>query len=127
MAIKNIPFNFQKIDLKKHYPNYNFQYDNKNRTIKYYIYSKKDYLIKIVYLNNNKNYKVFIINHNFPNDTPHMYKDSSLCLHFPLYNEWDSSFRYSETLIPWTEKWIINYEYWEIFGKWVSNEISHGY
>lgn len=125
MPIKNIPFNFQKIDLCKNLPNHKFHFNKKKKSITYTIKKKRDYIIQINYLNNNKNYKVFIVNQKLPKDTPHLYKDKSLCLHFPLYKEWDSSYRYSETLIPWIEKWIINFEYWELFGKWVSNEITH--
>jgi len=125
MPIKNIPYNFQKIDLINNFPNRKFNFNKKNKTITFKVDKKREYIIKIIYLNNNKNYKVFIENYSLPKDTPHVYKDKSLCLHFPLNKEWYSSYRYSETLIPWIEKWIINFEYWELFGKWVSNEITH--
>ena len=50
---------------------------------------------------------------------PHMYKDSSLCLYYPKYEEWTIEDDWSETLIPWVSIWLFNYEIWKETGEWL--------
>lgn len=55
---------------------------------------------------------------------PHVYPNSRcpwlphLCLFDPHAREWSLSDFIAETTIPWTERWLINYEFWQATGKW---------
>lgn len=55
---------------------------------------------------------------------PHVYFDfpdirfSKLCLFVPQWGQWNSSMYISETIVPWTRKWLRYYEDWEVTGKW---------
>lgn len=50
--------------------------------------------------------------------TPHLYKDGSLCLYHPRFNEWDKSKKISQTIIPWASLWLYYYEVWLATGIW---------
>ncbi|MYK83827.1 MAG: hypothetical protein F4024_14905 [Gammaproteobacteria bacterium] len=55
---------------------------------------------------------------------PHIYPNPQcpllpyLCLFDPHAREWTLSDLIAETTIPWTERWLINYEFWQATGKW---------
>ena len=57
-------------------------------------------------------------------DIPHKYGIKSingneyvnLCLYYR--NEWDSTMKITETIIPWTCEWLYFFEFWCITGKW---------
>lgn len=55
---------------------------------------------------------------------PHVYPNSRcpwlpyLCLFDPHAREWTLSDFIAETTIPWTERWLINYEFWQATGQW---------
>jgi len=55
---------------------------------------------------------------------PHVYPDradlagSPLCLFHPLLGEWKPSHLIARTTVPWTERWLWNYELWEATGEW---------
>ena len=40
---------------------------------------------------------------------PHVYRDHSLCLFYPRYQEWDYKASWAETIIPWTSLWLYYY------------------
>ena len=50
---------------------------------------------------------------------PHTYSDGSLCLFYPKMGEWWYTYKWSETLIPWTSLWLYYYEIWVQTGKWI--------
>lgn len=56
---------------------------------------------------------------------PHMYKNETLCLFYPGYNEWHYSDKWMETLIPWASLWLFYYEIWIVTGEWLGGGI-HG-
>lgn len=55
---------------------------------------------------------------------PHVYRNDEnpllpyLCLFDSDANEWTPEHSIAETTIPWTERWLINYEFWIATGKW---------
>ena len=56
---------------------------------------------------------------------PHVYRDHSLCLFYPRYQEWDYKASWAETIIPWTSLWLYYYEIWLQTGEWLGGGI-HG-
>lgn len=56
---------------------------------------------------------------------PHLYPNSSLCLFYPSYYEWDYKQWWAETLIPWASLWLYYYELWQQTGEWLGGGI-HG-
>lgn len=53
---------------------------------------------------------------------PHVYgplDDPKLCLWDPDAHEWGPHLRVSETLVPWSLKWLVCYEAWVMTGRWV--------
>lgn len=61
------------------------------------------------------------------NDDIHMYpKDNSLCLFFPKEMEWDGRFHHLfNTIINWTNEWLVFYEKYLITGKWEHPYVQH--
>ena len=55
---------------------------------------------------------------------PHIYENRDnrlfpfLCLFDPYIPEWGIEDFLSETTVPWTERWLINYEFWLATGLW---------
>lgn len=49
---------------------------------------------------------------------PHLYKGEKLCLYLPGTREWERGKLLSETIIPWTSEWLLNYEFWLVTGEW---------
>ena len=58
-------------------------------------------------------------------EVPHMYRDGSLCLFYPEYDEWKYTDSWAETLIPWASLWLYYYEIWLQTGEWLGGGI-HG-
>jgi len=63
-------------------------------------------------------------------DVPHLLFNrgnparSGLCLFDPAQREWDPRHDYiAKTTIPWTAKWLANYEYWHLTGVWIGEGI----
>lgn len=55
---------------------------------------------------------------------PHVYLSPAspwfpyLCLFDPEAHEWGLSDLLAETTVPWTERWLLNYEFWRATGLW---------
>lgn len=55
---------------------------------------------------------------------PHIYENRSdpdfpfLCLFDPDVPEWSLNDLIAETTLPWTERWLLNYEFWLATGLW---------
>lgn len=55
---------------------------------------------------------------------PHIYANRRepllpfLCLFDPTVPEWTSSDLIADTTVPWTERWLLNYEFWLATGVW---------
>ena len=55
---------------------------------------------------------------------PHIYSNKIdpglpfLCLFDPHINEWSAKDMIARTTVPWTERWLINYEFWLATGRW---------
>jgi len=58
----------------------------------------------------------------FPSKHIHMYKDHSLCLHYPPDMRWNEKIKIYEYTIPWISEWIVLYEIYKITGKWEGKE-----
>lgn len=54
---------------------------------------------------------------------PHLYRNGSLCLYYPAYNEWNVKELWSDTLIPWTCLWLYFFELWLATGEWYGGGI----
>ena len=58
------------------------------------------------------------------NEIPHKYgiknikgkEYVNLCLYYR--NEWNSTMKITETIIPWISEWLYHFEFWSITGKW---------
>jgi len=57
-----------------------------------------------------------------PSKHIHMYKDHSVCLHYPPDMRWNEKIKICEYTIPWVSEWIIFYEIYQITGKWEGRE-----
>ncbi len=56
----------------------------------------------------------------------HMYKDSSLCLYYPVEFKWTNETSIVKFLIPWINEWIIYYEIYKLNGGvWIGPEAPH--
>ncbi|ALA59441.1 hypothetical protein NITMOv2_3041 [Nitrospira moscoviensis] len=49
---------------------------------------------------------------------PHLYPGKKLCLYLPRIGEWNKTMMLSQTIIPWTSEWLLNYEVWLATGEW---------
>ncbi len=49
---------------------------------------------------------------------PHLYPGERLCLYLPCVGEWNKTMMLSQTIIPWTSEWLLNYEIWLSTGAW---------
>ena len=58
---------------------------------------------------------------------PHVYStpEQSLCLYYPIDNEWDTGMYYVKTLIPWACEWLCHYEIWVSTGTWFGGGIHN--
>lgn len=56
----------------------------------------------------------------------HMFKDKSLCLYYPKEQPWSNNLSISQTIIPWTAEWLVYYELYQYYGKWLGPEVDHG-
>jgi len=54
---------------------------------------------------------------------PHVYPDSSLCLHQP--SQWSPGDPIAETILPWTCEWLLHYEFWLATGEWCGSGGNH--
>lgn len=59
------------------------------------------------------------------NKVPHQYRDGSLCLFYPEYNEWNYKDRWADSLIPWISLWLFYFEIWDETGEWLGGGIHH--
>ena len=49
---------------------------------------------------------------------PHLYPGEELCLYLPRIGEWRRTMMLTQTIIPWTSEWLLNYEIWLATGEW---------
>lgn len=73
---------------------------------------------------------VHLLAHNFHRDSegklpPHLYRDLSLCLFYPEFNEWNHSMYLSNTILPWTLRWLFHYEIWKNTEEWIGGGTIH--
>jgi len=58
----------------------------------------------------------------FPSKHIHMYRDHSVCLHYPPDMRWNEKIEINQYTIPWISEWIIFYEIYKMTGKWEGRE-----
>lgn len=56
----------------------------------------------------------------------HMYRDDTLCLYDHREQPWNSTSNLHETVIPWAAEWLVFYELYLLYGKWLGPEAPHG-
>lgn len=60
------------------------------------------------------------------NEEIHMYADDHrLCLYYPRDYSWREHSRLFDTIIPWTHKWFLYYELYQVTGKWEHPFVDH--
>jgi len=69
--------------------------------------------------------RVYVRNHDFPEDTPHLYPDGSLCLYHSSQYEWNLSEPLSHRIIPWACLWLHCYDIWTTTSVWFGEEYPH--
>jgi hypothetical protein len=57
-----------------------------------------------------------------PSKHIHMYRDRSICLHYPPDMPWNEKIMIYEYTIPWISEWVIYYEIYKITNKWEGPE-----
>lgn len=58
-----------------------------------------------------------------PSREIHMYKDHSICLHYPPDMKWNEKVKIYLYTVPWISEWIIYYELYKVNGgKWEGKE-----
>jgi hypothetical protein len=83
----------------------------------------KKYKIKIEYVAGNEPKSTILFPKIDPSKEIHMYRDHSLCLHYPPDMKWDERVKIYQYTIPWISEWIIFYEIYLINGnKWEGRE-----
>lgn len=86
------------------------------------------YIVKIVYHCTGQCSKPPVVNIESPKicpDTPHRYRDGSLCLYFPTDGDWSPDRFISRTIVPWTALWLAFYEIWLDTNHWYGTEAPH--
>jgi hypothetical protein len=63
--------------------------------------------------------KVKVISPALAKGCPHLYKDGSLCLFWPVEWRWQDSQLIAETILPWAASWLVYYELWLDTGEWL--------
>ena len=84
----------------------------------------RHYHLNIIYLHTDAP-KIYIRIPSLHENTPHLYKDSSLCLYHPSEFVWDDTKSIAQDLIPWVYMWVFYYERWLEFGEWFGKEFKH--
>lgn len=69
--------------------------------------------------------RVCIRDHDFPEGTPHLYPDGSLCLYHPSQYRWKCSELLVHSIIPLTCLWLHCYDIWVATGVWFGDEYPH--
>ncbi|XZL28672.1 hypothetical protein ACSXAG_02875 [Clostridium perfringens] len=124
---KNVTLGLQLLHIKQNFPSFKF-YKTKS---KYYWIGQltpsgnNTYTVKIVY-QHKKHPKVFVLKPAILKSSPHTYSDKSLCLYYPLDNDYNNQLSIiADTIIPWTAEWLYYYEKWLDSGIWWGPEAPH--
>lgn len=89
-----------------------------------------EYTVKLYAKQGSKSVNLFVVKPQIKYNeggkkVPHLYRDGSLCLYYPDYNEWSYRDSWAETLIPWASLWLFYYEIWKETNQWLGGGI-HG-
>jgi len=73
---------------------------------------------------------VRLLQHDFHRDSegnlpPHLYRDLSLCLYYPVFKEWSHNMYLSDTIMLWTLRWLFHYEVWKETEEWIGGGTIH--
>ena len=55
-----------------------------------------------------------------------MYGNGPLCLYDPRETPWQRMDNVHQKIIPWIAEWLVYYELYLIYGKWLGPEALHG-
>lgn len=126
LKAKEVTLGLQLFSFKQSFLNFEFC---KNEYEYYWIGKltpcSNTYTVKIIY-KHTKSPKVFVIKPDIFKSSPHIYKDKSLCLYYPLDKDYINKFSIiSDTIIPWTVEWLYYYEIWLESGIWWGPEAPH--
>lgn len=59
------------------------------------------------------------------NSDIHVYRNGSLCLHYPNDMSWSKNDLLAYTIIPWISEWLVYYELYQYYNKWKGPEKLH--
>jgi hypothetical protein len=85
-----------------------------------------EYVVKVTYSYSPDEYpKVWVVSPPIDPSSRHLYRDGSLCLHYPKDWDWRPQEYLAKTIIPWTAEWLAFYEIWRLTGEWYGEEAPH--
>ena len=126
------PFNkfsvlsYQKKLIEDHYSFLNCKIENRVLTCVGQLQPddcKNCYKIKIEYVAGNEPKSTILSPFIEPSRHIHMFRDHSLCLHYPPDMQWNEKIKIYQYTIPWISEWIIYYEIYLVNGnKWEGRE-----
>jgi hypothetical protein len=119
----------QKALVERHFPCFTCQLYRNRLTCKATICPSPDcdhYLVRIRY-DYEKVPRVEILEPPIPSSPKiHMYGCGALCLYDPREMPWERMDNVHEKIIPWIAEWLVYYELYLIYGKWLGPEAPHG-
>ncbi len=80
------------------------------------------YKIKIEYVVGHEPKTTILSPSIVPGKDIHMYRDHSICLHYPPDMPWNEKIKVYEYTIPWISEWIIYYEIYKVTNLWEGPE-----
>lgn len=137
MVNKKLSLALQAQCLKNKYPDSNCELKG-NKLLWYGLVKptplSKTYKIKLI-CDHNKTPEVYLVGKDIEGierkDFPHRFgickhkkqQEVKLCLYYGN-KEFDNTKRFSDTLIPWAQEWLLHYEIWLVTNKWCGG--GHG-
>ncbi|MDB5038865.1 MAG: hypothetical protein JWQ35_2393 [Bacteriovoracaceae bacterium] len=120
---------YQESGIRTHFPSFQFKHDWRRKRASWTGCLQPTplsvrYKIKIDF-QLGKNPKIFVEDPILIGNSPHRFKDGSLCLYHPLSGDWNNRELIAHTIIPWVSHWLWCYELWQISGKWFADEYRH--
>ncbi len=121
-------FVIQKALIEKHFPCFKCKLSHRHLECEGFITPSEDcdtYRVAISYEQDGVPRVRIKEPHITPSASIHMYGTGALCLYQPADDPWKSSDNLHEKIIPWTAEWLVFYELYIVYGKWLGPEAKH--
>ena len=118
----------QKALVEKHFPLFGCRLSHRRLVCEGVITPSQEcdaYRIVISYTQNGVPRVMIKDPHIEPSAAIHMYNNGDLCLYHPDETPWKPTDNLHEKIIPWTAEWLLFYELYKIYGKWLGPEATH--